>query len=168
MTRDYKKDFIDSVNTAKAKIVEAKETNLKIQKAAEKTYKKVVTKEFVNQIHDAIGTIKKHLKHVEVSLKLTDLTPDFEGRSYVNVYFNRKGASAFDVIGIYVDFYSDMATMCSDLHILERKNDLGDMENNNAVDFPNDRGRKNLNDSDIKEIHEQFIRGMYELAKEFK
>ncbi len=39
LTRNYKKDFIDSVNTAKAKIVEAKETNLKIQKAAEKTYK---------------------------------------------------------------------------------------------------------------------------------
>jgi hypothetical protein len=28
--------------------------------------------------------------------------------------------------------------------------------------------KKDFIDSDIKEIHEQFIRGMYELAKEFK
>tara|TARA_E500000318_G_C3500109_1_gene187992 strand:- start:54 stop:578 length:525 start_codon:yes stop_codon:yes gene_type:complete len=170
MTKNFKEDFLNKIKKDKEMLSKADvqhEENLKIN---DQNYKRVITKEFVSQIQDAIQTIKDNLKGVEVGLLLSHLIKPTLGRNTTYILFSIKEKTEEDYFtkNLELSFNFGKTFMTSSSNwVLQKRNDLGDMEDTDSVIFPNYRAKTELDEEDIKEIHTQFIRAIYELAKEY-
>ena len=171
---DYKKDFLSQVNKAKEILSKADKTYEENQKINKQNYERVATKEFISQIQDAIDTIQSNLKDIETGLRLSHLTkpsiiePHLKDKHFILFSIKDKIEDDFEKKDLELSFYFGRTFMTSKHNwVLQKRNDLGDMEDTYSVIFPNYRAKTELDEEDIKEIHTQFIRAIYELAKEY-
>ena len=172
--KDYKKDFLNQVNKAKEMLSKADKTHEENQKINKQNYDRVITKEFINQIQDAIDTIQTSLKDIETGLRISHLTkpsiiePHLKDKHFILFSIKDKTEEDFEKKDLELSFNFGRTFMTSSSNwVLQKRNDLGDMEDADSVIFPNYRAKTELDEEDIKEIHNQFIRAIYELAKEY-
>ena len=161
---DYKKDFLDHMDNKVKANLESEKLYKEKAKANLELYYKVVSNEFVKEVKDVVKTVNSKLKYFKARF-------EDNGMIYNQAEFilastlepNSKSLGGFIVLKLEDNFI----TMSSRHFVLEQLNDLGDYEDSNIIGLPQKRGKKTLDEEDIKEAREQFIRGAYRLAKEF-
>lgn len=145
-------------------IEEVKNLKLIEERNAEEYYR-VVDKNFLKEMKDVVKTINDTLANMKANF--------WEGatakeKNSIHFTISLKDIEQ-KIIKTYMilEVSSNLITMRSSDDVFEQLNDLGDMDPSNTVSFPQKRGKKLLEDNDIKEARDQFIRGAYELAKHF-
>lgn len=164
VTKDYKAEFLKNIREKKAKKIQDRKTQLEIIRQSKETYKRVCPAPFIKQVLEAVDTIKQEMKDMNVGLSFSHLS-GVKDKSYMHFSIRPKDAEIFEDVHITLEAYGNSITLTSNLDVLEEKNDLGDFEPKNCVLFPYARGKAELDDEDIKEIHNQFIRALYDLAQ---
>ena len=170
MSKDYKAEFLKKIKEKKAKTAEDKKARLEMIKQSKETYKRVCSEFFITQVLDAVSTIKKEIrkemKDVYVGLTFSHLSA-IKDQFYVHfeISENEEEYRLRDQ-RITLEAHGNSIMLYSNCYVLEKKNDLGDSKSEDSVHFPMTRGKTELDDEEIKEIHNQFIRALYSLAQD--
>ena len=166
---DYKKDFLDFMKRKKTDhfldtVEEIQNLKLMEERNAEE-YCRVVDKKFLNEMEDVVRTINNTLANMKANF--------WEGataKEKNSIHFTISLKAIEEKLTktyMILEVSSNLITIRSSDDVFEQLNDLGDMDASNAVSFPQKRGKILLEDDDIKEARDQFVRGAYELAKQF-
>ena len=166
---DYKKEFLEFMKRKKLDyyfdtIEEAQNLKLMEERNAEEYYR-VVDKNFLKEMKDVVKTINDTLTHMTANF-WEGATAKEKNSIHLTITLEalkQKIAKTYMILEVS----SNLITIRSSDDVFEQLNDLGDMDPNNTVSFPQKRGKILLEDDDIKEARDQFVRGAYELAKQF-
>tara|TARA_A100001015_G_C14971319_1_gene705259 strand:- start:293 stop:805 length:513 start_codon:yes stop_codon:yes gene_type:complete len=169
MTKDYKKDFLNHIDEKKKAELDQEKLNKKQSKEEKQKqlelYYKVVSNEFVKEVKDVVKTVNSKLKYFKARFEDSGIIYNEASFQIASLKFPDNYS-----LGGFVSLIPSSTNhiyLQSKHHVFQKLNDLGDYEDSDDVSLPQKRGKKTLDEDDIKEAREQFIRGAYELAKGF-